>query len=169
MMRLLPGALDCAFFEAVTRPKFRCPHPPHPGAKTPQASGNPLLSSKSAVATFVHAGKCSGNRHRAGVRLSLLCPRLLSFARMRLPLPTREPFSTPYDHRNQLGAASAFLWRCLFLCKQSPRTTPKNKAARRNFFAQRRACSTRALGGPRQPLDRQLRYYSEAFRLASVL
>ncbi len=24
-------------------------------------------------------------------------------------------------------------------------------------------------GGPRQPLDRQLRYYSEAFRLASVL
>ncbi len=37
------------------------------------------------------------------------------------------------------------------------------------FFALRRACSTHALGGPRQPLDRQLRYYSEGPPLARGL
>jgi hypothetical protein len=37
------------------------------------------------------------------------------------------------------------------------------------FAAPRRACSTRTQGGPRQPLDRQFRYYKEALGLASPL
>jgi hypothetical protein len=55
-----------------------------------------------------------------------------------------------------------------FLCELLPRT------AKYELNWPAFSCSAASLlypnpGGPRQPLDRQLRYYSEAFPLASVL
>lgn len=54
-----------------------------------------------------------------------------------------------------------------FLCEPSPHASGKDETGRRILLAQRRAFTTQILGGPRQPIDRQVRYYSEALPLAS--
>jgi hypothetical protein len=54
-----------------------------------------------------------------------------------------------------------------FLCELSPRAAWKEMNWPVKVLARRRACSPQNPGGPRQPLDRQFRYYSEGERLAS--
>ena len=56
-----------------------------------------------------------------------------------------------------------------FLCELSPRPTMYELNWPASFLARRRACSTHIRVARVSRFDRQLRYYSEAFGLASVL